>query len=127
MLAVGIIGMTTDNAVGNAAMPLFLALCAWLVVGDLLTRRVDNREYAALAQTAAEAIQASLHVPVPEAAVFTLLGGGWNGPETRGTLPGRSSPGRSAGEAVGSRRCCMPISPRSRCGPTPPPPSRLPP
>ncbi|WNQ11450.1 hypothetical protein MJA45_28295 [Paenibacillus aurantius] len=76
VLAVGIIGMTTDNAVGNVAMPLFLALCAWLVVGDLLTRRVDNREYAALARTAAEAIQAGLHVPVPEAAVVTLLGGG---------------------------------------------------
>jgi hypothetical protein len=77
VMALGIAGMVTDNnVVGGVAFMFFLATCVWLVINDLGGRRVDRREYHALASTAIQRIQAHLDIVVPEAYMLALLGAG---------------------------------------------------
>lgn len=76
VLALGLVGMSRVEWVGNLAFILFLLVCAWLVWQDLHTRKVDEREYTRLAATVTEAVRAQLDVAVPPLAMFTALGGG---------------------------------------------------
>ena len=76
VVGLGVVGMVWKSWVGNVGFIAFLALCAWLVVNDLRTRKVDDREYGALARDAARAVRSGMNVDVPEGAMFDLLGGG---------------------------------------------------
>ena len=76
VVGLGAVGMVWKAWVGNVGFIMFLALCAWLVVDDLRTRKVDDREYGALAHDAAGAVRSAINVEVPEAAMFDMLGGG---------------------------------------------------
>ncbi|WP_076260752.1 hypothetical protein [Intrasporangium flavum] len=91
VVVLGAVGMFWRSWVGNVAFILFLAFCAYLVVDDLRTRKIDDREYASLARDAVGAVRAELALEVPESAMFDMLGGGLErtGNPWRPTVPRR--------------------------------------
>ncbi|WP_323101290.1 hypothetical protein [Intrasporangium sp. YIM S08009] len=76
IIGLGAVGMAWRSWVGNVGFFVFLAFCVWLLVNDLHTRRVDDREYGALARDAVGAVRSGMNVEVPEGAMFDMLGGG---------------------------------------------------
>lgn len=105
VIVLGVIGMVWSSTVGNASFLLFLALCAWLVWDDLRTRRIDDREYAALADEVVASVRNQLNIDVPAQAAFAMLGGGLErtGNPWRPTRPRRPGPAHWVAEAVGAR------------------------
>ena len=105
MVGFGVVGMVKSTTVGNVGFLVFLALCVWLVWNDLATRKVDDREYAALAQQAVEAVRARLNIDVPAQAMFTMLGGGLErtGNPWRPMRPCEPGPAYWVAEAVRAR------------------------
>jgi len=76
VVGLGTVGVAWKSSVGNVGFIVFLALCAWLVVDDVRTRRADDREYGSLARDAARAVRSGMAVEAPEEAMFDMLGGG---------------------------------------------------
>ena len=105
VLGLGVTGMVTSTALGNVSFIVFLVLCVWLVWNDLRMRRVDDREYAALAGAAVEAVRARLNLDVPPGAMFSMLGGGLErtGNPWRPTRPRQPGAAYWVADVVGAR------------------------
>lgn len=105
MLVLGVVGMVKSTTIGNIGFWVFLALCAWLVWDDLRTRRIDDREYTALADDVVSAVRSRLNIDVPPQAAFDMLGGGLErtGHPWRPMRPRRPGPAVWVSDVVGAR------------------------
>ena len=97
--------MVKSSVVGNIGFIFFLLWGAVLVWGDLRTRKIDDREYAALSNDVVTAVRSRLNIDVPPQAVFDMLGGGLErtGNPWRPMRPRRTGPAYWVAEAVAAR------------------------
>lgn len=105
IVVLGAIGMVRSTVVGNVGFIFFLVWGAVLVWDDLRTRKIDNREYAALSSDVVTAVRSRLNIDVPPQAVFDMLGGGLErtGNPWRPMRPRRPGPALWVAPAVGAR------------------------
>ncbi|MGO4604148.1 hypothetical protein [Terrabacter sp. 2YAF2] len=105
IVVLGVIGMVKSSVVGNIGFIFFLLWGAVLVWDDLRTRKIDDREYAALSNDLVTAVRSRLNIDVPPQAVFDMLGGGLErtGNPWRPMRPRRTGPAYWVAEAVGAR------------------------
>ena len=105
IVVLGVIGMVKSPVVGNAGFIFFLLWGAVLVWDDLRTRKIDDREYAALSDDVVTAVRSRLNIDVPPRAVFDMLGGGLErtGNPWRPMRPRQAGPAYWVAEAVGAR------------------------